>query len=433
MRIIIILSVFFYLFGNNSENVKSYKVSDSDYNQALNAFSELKEVLKIENGKLWNYKLDGPILMVNPETNLFISNEQNEKKEFTKQGDLFIGKLPDNITIANTSIIWEGKSWTMVNFPLPTSKEQRLDLLTHESFHRIQPIIGFDSLTEIQSIHLDTKEGRVYLKLELEALKEALKSNFLEKHIKNALLFRQYRYQLFKNAKNAENSLEINEGIAEYTGRTLSRETDSSLINYNISTIERFYKLPTFVRSFAYKTIPIYGYFMKKTNDKWNLEINKKTNLTDFILDYFQLKPSTLTKIEIMEIGKLYNIDSIIDFEKNRELTHLEQTDKYKLNFIGDNNIRIKLDKANFGFDPRNIFPLDSFGTVYPNIRIVDDWGILNVDSCGALLSLDYKYVTISYPKIITDTIISGEGCNLKLEKHWTLKKEGVKYKLTKK
>jgi hypothetical protein len=426
-------SIILFLFGCNSNNVKNYKVSDDDYNQATIAFSELDNVLINDNGKFWNHKLDGPILMVNMETNLFISNEQNEKNEFSIQGDLFIGKLPDNINIANTSIKWNNISWTMVSFPLPKSKIERLDLLIHESFHRIQPLIGFDSINEIQSAHLDTKEGRIYLKLEMEALKEALKSKNFEKHIKNALLFRQYRYQLFNNAKIAENSLEINEGIAEYTGKTLSGRNDNELKKYYISIIDLFYQAPTFVRSFAYYTIPIYGYFMKQSNNKWNLKINSKTNLTDFILDYFKVNLSILTKNEIMQIGKSYKIDSIIDYEENRELKRIEQKNIYKKTFLADSIFKINLEKPSVGFDPNNLFPLDSFGTVYPNLRITDEWGILDVDSCGALLSLDFKQVTITCPEIISDTLISGKGWKLKLEKKWKLEKNKIKYKLTKK
>ncbi|MBN2665830.1 MAG: hypothetical protein JXR67_04925 [Bacteroidales bacterium] len=82
-----------------------------------------------------------------------------------------MGKLPENINIANTAFDWNGKRWTIVALPLPEEKEELLNLLIHESYHRIQPDQGFVSLNEIQSIHLDSKNGRIYLKLEFEAYK----------------------------------------------------------------------------------------------------------------------------------------------------------------------------------------------------------------------------------------------------------------------
>src|SRR5690606_21602871 len=112
----------------------------------------------------WNYSLDGPLMLVNRETRTIIANESDNSGELTKRGNLYIGKLPENINIANTAFDWNGKRWTMVALPLPETKEERLDLLIHESYHRIQPLIGFDSLYEIQSVHLDSKNGRIYLR-----------------------------------------------------------------------------------------------------------------------------------------------------------------------------------------------------------------------------------------------------------------------------
>ena len=261
-KTLIILTIIF-LFGCNNGK-KKIEIPESDWSQSITAFKELQETLCDEKGKTWNHTLEGPLILVNRETRTIIANESDNSGELVKRKNLYIGKLPENIIIANTAFDWNGKRWTMVTLPLPETKEERLNLLIHESYHRIQPTIGFESLNEIQSVHLDSKNGRIYLKLELAALKKALGSNDPEIHIKNALLFRQYRYQIFPEAKKAENSLEINEGLAEYTGSILSQRKESDLKKHYISSIEWFYSMPTFVRSFPYFTIPVYGYLCKK-------------------------------------------------------------------------------------------------------------------------------------------------------------------------
>jgi len=38
---------------------------------AKKTFSEIKSLLKIDNGKFWNKQLNGPIIFVNPETREF--------------------------------------------------------------------------------------------------------------------------------------------------------------------------------------------------------------------------------------------------------------------------------------------------------------------------------------------------------------------------
>jgi hypothetical protein len=169
---------------------------------------------------------------------------------------------------------------------------------------------------------------------------------------------------------------------------------------------------------------------MKRSDDKWNLKINNHTNLTDFILSFYKAKQAKISEKEILLTGKLYNADSIVEFEQNREVKRLEQIKKYKAQFLGDSIIKIRLENMGIGFNPSNLMPLDSFGTVYPNLRITDNWGILEVDSCGALVSSNWKYVTISYPEMITDTLIRGKGYKLKLNNHWKLEKENQGYKL---
>ena len=372
-------------------------------------------------------------MLVNRETRTIIANDSDNSGALIQRETLFIGKLPDNINIANTAFDWNGKSWTMVALPLPGTKEERLNLLIHESFHRIQQTLGFDSLHEIQCVHLDSKNGRIYLELELEALKKALNSNEPEIHIKNALLFRQYRYQNFPEAKNAENSLELNEGLAEYTGSILSRRDDADLIRHYIADIDRFYSLPTYVRSFAYFTIPVYGYFIQKKEHLWNQQITKGTNLSDFISHFYGVEYQQITNEGVLKTGEQYGMGSIVEKETRREAAKEAVKNKYKKMFLSDSVVEIGLENMNIGFNPSNIMPLDSYGTVYPDMRITDNWGILEVDSCGALMSPMWNKVTLSYPEITTDTLISGRGWRLKFNNPWILIKNGNRYTVIKK
>lgn len=432
MRKVIMILIIMLSFGCKTKEKKN-EISETDWNQTKTAFNELSEALKKEKGELWNHSLEGPLMLVNRETQIIIANVNDNSGKLVERENLFVGKLPENINIANTAFDWNDKRWTMVALPLPETKEERLNLLIHESFHKIQPAIGFDSLNEIQSIHLDTKNGRIYLKLELEALKKALGSTEPDIHIKNALLFRLYRYQNFLDAKKAENSLEINEGLAEYTGSILSQRTESDLTKHFISQIDWFYSMPTYVRSFAYFTIPVYGFFMNKTDKDWNLQVTKNTNLTDFIIGFWKIESPTLKNSNILQLGKEYGIDSIIESETRRELEIEELKSKYKKTFLSDSIVEIGLEDMKIGFNPSNIMPLDSLGTVYPNLRITDNWGILEVDSCGALVSPEWNKVSISYPELITDTLISGKGWRLKLDKTRKLELINNKYIVTKK
>ena len=417
--------------GCTSQSNKNALVSDTDLEYAKSVFTELQQALQLDNGKLWNFKLDGPVLLINKETKVVIANEPDEDGTLTKQGELYVGILPENIVGGNTTIEWLGKRWATYSLPLSEDRATRVDGLIHESFHRIQPEIGFDNITDNHSVHLDTKDGRIFLKLEYEALNSALQSDEPLVHIKNALHFRQYRHQLFPDSKNVENSLEIMEGLAQYTGSILSPRTDEEYKQYYITLIEMSKGFPSYVRSFAYFTIPVYGFFMKQDDEQWNLKINRDTNLTDFILAFYKLDQTTKNYETIKKIGKLYGIENILEAEDLREKNRLDQERKYKSIFLSDSVLVIPLQKMSINFDPRNITPLDSFGSVYPIMIVTDNWGILHVDSLGALMSPEWNKVTLSYPKSITDSLVLGDGWRLKLNSPWKLKKVNVKYTLT--
>lgn len=51
----------------------------------------------------------------------------------------------------------------------------------------------------------------------------------------------------------------------------------------------------------------------------------------------------------------------------------------------------------NVSFDPRNIIPVEDKGTVYPQIRVTDNWGILEVTK-GALMSPNWDKISVSSP-----------------------------------
>jgi hypothetical protein len=71
-------------------------------------------------------------------------------------------------------------------------------------------------------------------------------------------------------------------------------------------------------------------------------------------------------------------------------------------------------------FDPRNLQQLGDAGMVYPNLRICDDWGILDAKN-GALLKLDWNAVIVVAPSMSTDSSLKGDGSTLELKPRWKI------------
>jgi hypothetical protein len=76
----------------------------------------------------------------------------------------------------------------------------------------------------------------------------------------------------------------------------------------------------------------------------------------------------------------------------------------------------------NVSYDPRNIMPIEDVGTVYPNIRVTDKWGILNVEK-GALMSPAWDKISITNPIKTGDKNVSGDGWTLELADGYILTK----------
>jgi hypothetical protein len=397
-------------------------------------FSEIKEATK-NNYKLWNKDLYGALLLVDPQTRKIFANEADTAGILKPDGNLYSGILPDNVNIANTSVEWNGKKWAMVMLPLPGNKQDRANLLAHELFHKTQPALGF-ALYNSENNHLDQKEGRVYLRLELEALKKAVQSSSrkeLQQHLTNALTFRKYRRALYPGSDTTENLLELNEGIAEFTGAAIARDTPGAAEHF-VSTINAFFSDPTFVRSFAYHTIPVYGYLLYRTNKNWNKEVTVRTDLTTYFIRAFHITLPTDLKGTAASISQSYNGKIIIQEETEREEKTKKLIAEYKNKFVEQSHLEIRFEKMNVSFDPRNIMPIEDKGTVYPNIRVTDLWGILTVEN-GALMSPNWDKISVTKPTKTEGRNVAGEGWTLELTDAYLLKKDEASgnYKLIRK
>lgn len=398
-------------------------------------FNEIKTATK--NGEqLWNRNLYAPILLVDPKTREVFANEPDSAGLLKPIGNIFSGVLPAHINIANTAVNFSGKKWAMLMLPLPVNEQDRINLLTHELFHVAQPALGF-ALHNPDNNHLDQKNGRVYLRLELEALQKAVQATAkkeLQKHLTNAVIFRKYRHQLYPGADSTENLLEMNEGMAEFTGVAISRRTEEQVKERFKNELNSFLINPTFVRSFAYQTIPVYGYLLYRTHKNWNKSISPQTNLTAYFTQAFGIYvPADLRKA-VEALSGNYQDKLILQQETEREEKTKKMIAAYQLKFIEQAHFEIQFSQMNVSFDPRNIIPIGDQGTVYPKIRVTDLWGILTVEN-GALMAAGWDKISITLPTTIEGEKITGDGWILELNDGYALQKNEAdgNYKLIKK
>ena len=201
------------------------------------------------------------MLIVDPIDMSVIANQPDGTGVLKQSGFVYTGVLPSSVIVSNTPAEWSGKRWTELLWPLHpkgdavslVGEDWRAVALAHEMFHRIQPSLGL-TRAEIANVHLDTLQGRYLLQLEWRALAQALTASTAEARraaAADAVLFRAERHRLFADAAMDEATLEIDEGIAEYTGVRLGLETPQARTRYAVYDLSAFVNAPTYVRALS--------------------------------------------------------------------------------------------------------------------------------------------------------------------------------------
>src|ERR1044071_4763205 len=128
--------------------------SSIDTKLAAQYFRQLKQTSDREGGKTWGLPLYGPIMFVDPRSGNVVANQADLEHKLAPQDEVFVGKLPNEISPANTAKDWAGVHWTMVMWPVADFRQARERLLLHECFHRLQEKLGLPARDAVNA-HLD--------------------------------------------------------------------------------------------------------------------------------------------------------------------------------------------------------------------------------------------------------------------------------------
>jgi len=394
---------------------------------AREAFGEAEEAALADGGKLWGRELLGPILFADPATRTVAANQPDEKEQLVEKEGVFVGTLPPDVGIANTATDWAGVHWTMVAWPLPGDRIARTQLLMHESFHRIQPGLrhgGGDPLNN----HLDSEAGRIWLRLEFRALAQALvrRDEPRALALEDALVFRVRRRALFPGAGAKESTFERNEGLAEYTGLRLCGLEGAPLCERAAARLKRDESSASFVRSFAYATGPAYGILLDELGADWRPSIDPKADLAALLAHAVEWKVPSDLAAEAEGRSARYDASQVAAAERTRAVERAALDARNRARFVDGPVLVLPCGgKANFSFNPNDITPLEPLGSVYGTVYLVDDWGVLDVKSEGALLIRNpngsLQAARVGAPSDAALRPVAGDGWSLTLNQGWTI------------
>ena len=333
---------------------------------------------------------------------------------------VWVGTLPETMIAANTAVEWAGRRWTMVLWPTPPIPHARNRLLLHEMFHRVQDDIGLPAGNPTNS-HLDTMDGRIWLRLEMRALARALTHGEAARRaaVEDALAFRDRRRSLFPEGAAQEDALERNEGMAEYTGLVLSGLPRAVLADRSAVALEEREGSASPSRSFAYATGPAYGVLLDAKDPAWRRALVDGASLPDLLAEAYDIMPSARPVEARLEP---YAGERLIALEAARESRRQQRLAEFRAGFLEGPTLRMTPGADfRFSFDPNTAVSLDGVGTVYEPVRVVDTWGILEADS--ALLTRNTEGqitgVVVAVPPDVASPPTEGEDWTLALEEGW--------------
>ena len=390
-----------------------------DVAQAKAAFAEAEAVSNKEGGRLWGRKIYGALFFVDPETRAVVANEADPGGVLHASDGVYVGTLPAEVIVSNAPTEWQGKRWTMLMWPtIPPDPIDRRVTFAHELFHRIQPDLGLMA-QDSANLQLDTPEGRLWLQLEWRALAAALieQGPAQTQAIRDALAFRSHRHELFAGSALTEASLEIAEGVPEYTG-AIAGEPDRDSARWRaIGKLSDPDQSITFVRSFAYTSGPPYGLLLDQRLPGWRAHLSARSDLSALLAS--TLPPHAAVSAEAR--APLYGAAAIRVSETDRAQKAEASKARYRARLIEGPTLLLPGGRGfAFSFNPSTLVSLGDANTVYPTFHATAAWGTLDVTD-GVLVPTDFKSATVAAPSETQGQHLRGPGWTLDLAAGWSV------------
>jgi hypothetical protein len=374
-----------------------------DQTRAQTYFAEVAALCAKEGGRLWGKSLCGPLVLADAQTRTFATSQPAPDTA-----------RPAMLGFANTALNWGGTRWSTIVWRwIPADEQARARLFMHELFHRIQPELGL-FVNEPNNEHLDTPEGRYWLQLEWRALARALGTAGPQRAaaLADALAFRATRRQLFPAAAENERRLEINEGLAQYTGTVAGTASAAAATASAIQQLQEGSRNESFVRTFAYSSGSAYGVLLDDAAPGWTRRIKSADDLGLLLMTAAGLQPASNADAA----ARQYDGAELKIAEEKREVERQARLAELRKRFV-DGPVLVIPRGPSASFTTDGMTPIPGAGLVYPTYRTNGEWGSL--EGQQVLVSTDRNTLTVPAPASVEGTTLKGAGWTLTLNPGW--------------
>jgi hypothetical protein len=375
--------------------------------QARGYFKEAAELCEREGGRLWGVSLCGPMVFADAATGTIATNQ-----------DAPAAPRPPALGFVNAPINWGGTQWAAYVWSMmPADDPQgRRSLLLHELFHRVQQQLGLMTLGEPND-HLDTLEGRYWLRLEWRALARAAGSSGNERieAIRDALAFRANRRTLFAGSAEKERVLEIREGLAQYTGTAAAALTAEEAVAHVVRQLEANHVAPTYVRTFAYPSGAAYGVLLDAFSPGWTRRLKPTDDLGQMLMQAAKVQPT----LDIKQAVTRYDRGQLRAEEEKRDAEQQVRIAELRRRFVEGPMLIVPRGKG-ASLITTGSTPIPGEGTVFLEYRTTGEWGSL--ESKGILESSDNVTLRLPGPFTTDSAVLTGNNWKVTVAAGWVVR-----------
>jgi len=369
-----------------------------DQQRAQEFFKDVQAVCEREGKRLWGMSLCGPMVISDARTQTIATSQPAPE-----------GPRPRLLLGMNAPIQWGGVTWgaydwdTLANAPRLHAKE----ILLHELFHGIVQLKLGLAASELLNEHLDVMDGRYWLRLEYRALARALRESGAQRTaaVRDALAFRDARRRLYPGSAEKERALEINEGVASYTGTAAAADSVAGAIARAVEILAGAETAESFVRTFAYHTGPAYGLLLDASSPGWRQRIRGTDDFPALLAAAFTVQPAADAAVSASRYGGA----EIRAAEEQRDRGRQERLAELRRQFV-DGPVLVIRGGGGGAFNSMGAVVIPDIGTVFfgPYTHNTDS-GMLQAEK-GVLRESSGNVRRVPAPTRRDDTTLVGDG-----------------------
>lgn len=398
--------------------------------KAIQYFREIKEICDRDNGKLWGQNLYGPLMLVDRQTRKIVANEPDKKGLLKYKDGVFTGFYPLERIVSNSRIDFGGVPFATAALPNTEDAYRIKTRALHGLFHKIQEEAGIET-TFFNIKSMDENNSRLWLKLEWKALEKALNTEGKERQsaIRDALIFRYNNRDLHPRDARDATKFETQEGLGTFTQIVLSTDSPEEFKKRILEYLTRVYSFRSYSRSYGFIHGAIYSALLYEKGFDFKTITSDTIDLGMKVRELYEVELPEIYRDVAGSISMNYDLDAIYREEELRVAEIRESIHKQVSKFTEKPVVLLELESPAFDFEPEDIHPLDTLGTLYNSLRVSDNWGKLHVEKGGCLMSNNLKFLRITAKGIKTEkNQISGEGWTIMLNNKNSLTKVNDNY-----